>query len=64
MNEKRERLSSGKEKDMTTMNRFSKLYSERSLSALLAERKLGFSVMHSSIDKQKRENCVLDAVLQ
>jgi len=48
---------------MTTMNRFSRLYSERSLYAHLAERKLGFSVMRSSVDKHKRENCVLDAVL-
>ena len=49
---------------MTTMNRFSKLYNERSLKALVAERKLGFGVMHSSIDKQKRGNCVLDTGLQ
>ena len=49
---------------MTTRNRFDKLYSERSLNALLDERELGLCVMHSSIDKQKRGNCVLDAVLQ
>ena len=53
-----------KGKDMTTMNRFGKLYSECRLDALLGERELGLCVMHSSIDKQKRGNCVLDAVLQ
>ena len=53
-----------KGKDMTTMNRFGKLYSECRLDALLDERELGLCVMHSSIDKQKRGNCVLEVVLQ
>ena len=51
-------------KDMTTMNRWYCLYSESDLSAHLAERELGFSLMHSSIDKHKRGNCVIDTGLQ
>lgn len=53
-----------KGKDMTTINRFGKLYSECRLNALLDERELGLCVMHSSIDKHKRGYCVLDVVLQ
>lgn len=49
---------------MTTMNRFCKFYSERSLYAHLAECKLGLGFLYSSKDKHKRENCVLDAGLQ
>lgn len=49
---------------MTTMNRWYCLYSESDLSAHLGERELGFSFMHSSIDKHKRGNCVFDTELQ
>ncbi len=46
---------------MTTMNRVYCIYSEKSsLLAHLDERELGLDFMHSSIDKQKRGNC-LDA---
>ena len=58
------RQCSGKEKDMTAMNRFSKLYNECCLCAHLAERKLGLCVMRSSVDNHKRGNCVLDVELQ
>ena len=57
-------MSSGKEKDMTTMNRLYYLYSIKCLSAHLDERELGLCVMHSSIDKHKRGNCVFDTGLQ
>ena len=43
---------------MTTMNRLYCLYSESCLKALLDEREQGLCFMHSSIDKQKRGNCV------
>ena len=44
---------------MTTMNRLYCLYSEKSsLLAHLDESELGFDFMHSSIDKQKRGNCL------
>ena len=49
---------------MTTMNRYYCLYSERSLKAHLDEREQGLCVMHSSIDKHKRGNCVIDTGLQ
>ena len=49
---------------MTTMNRWYCLYSESCKPAHLDERELGFSFMHSSIDKHKRGNCVIDTGLQ
>lgn len=49
---------------MTTMNRIYCLYSESYKLAHLDERELGFSFMHSSIDKHKRGNCVTDTGLQ
>ena len=53
-----------KEKDMTTMNRLYSLYSERSMEARLEEKEMGFGFVYSSIDKQKREHCVLNTGLQ
>jgi len=53
-------MRSRKEKDMTTMNRLYSLYSERSMEARLEEKEMGFGFVYSSIDKQKRGNCVLD----
>ncbi len=47
-----------RKKDMTTMNRLYCLYSESSLLAHLDKSELGFDFMHSSIDKQKRGNCL------
>ena len=64
MKRKAERHSSRKEKDMTTMNRWYCLYSESCKSTHLDERELGFGFMHSSIDKHKRGNCVIDTGLQ
>ena len=64
MKREAERKVPGKEKDMTTMNRFNYLYSECSKCAHLDERELGFGFMHSSIDKHKRGNCVIDTGLQ
>ncbi len=49
---------------MTTMNRFYFIYSESCKLAHLDERELGLYVMHSSIDKRKRGNCVTCAGLQ
>lgn len=57
---KAERHSSRKEKDMTTMNRWYCLYSESNPSAHLAKPELGLCVIHSSMDKHKRGNCVFD----
>ena len=57
---KRNALSSGKEKDMTTMNRLYCLYSESCLSAYLEESEMGLCFMHSSIDKQKTRKLCLD----
>lgn len=60
--EKAERMSFRKEKDMTTMNRLYCKYSESCHSAHLESRELGFALLHSSIDKHKRGNCVSDIV--
>jgi len=49
---------------MTTMNRLYSLYSERSVEARLEEKEMGFSFVYASIDKQKREHCVLNTGLQ
>ena len=49
---------------MTTMNRIYCLYSESCKRAHLDERELGFSFMHSSIDKHIGGNCVIDTGLQ
>ena len=57
-------MRSGKDKDMTTMNRWYCPYSESCLSAHLDERELGLDFMHSSIDKHKRRNCVTCTGLQ
>ena len=54
---KAERKVPGKEKDMTTMNRLYCSYRESYL-AYLEESEMGLCFMHSSIDKQKRGNCV------
>lgn len=60
LREKRSDIGSRKEKNMTTMNRIYCLYSESCKRAHLDERELGFSFMHSSIDKHIRGNCVTD----
>ncbi len=49
---------------MTTMNRLYELYSESCLSAHLDKPELGLCVVHSSMDKHKRGNCVFDTGLQ
>ena len=51
---------SGKDKDMTAMNRFSYLYKESCPAAHLDEREMGVGFVYSSIDKHKRRNCVLE----
>ena len=54
---------SRKEKDMIPMNRLYDRYNEYSKDyyyAQLESFKLGFSFICSSIDKHRRENCVLD----
>ena len=45
---------------MTTMNRLYGSYRESYRSAYLEESEMGLRFMHSSIDKQKRGNCVGD----
>ena len=57
-------MRSGKDKDMTTMNRLYWLYNVRCLAAHLDEHELGLDFMHSSIDKHKRGNCVTCTGLQ
>ena len=52
------------EKDMNTMNRLFYFYSESCKMAHLYKNELGFGFMHSSIDKHKRGNCVIDTGLQ
>ncbi len=54
-----ERDRSGKEKDMNTMNRLYYLYDESCPKAQFEKRELGLCFVHSSIDKHKREDCVL-----
>lgn len=49
---------------MTAMNRWYSLYSGSGESAHLGKRELGFGFMYSSIDRQKRGNCVIDTGLQ
>ena len=49
---------------MTTMNRLYDFNSKSCLKAQLYERELGLDFMRSSIDKHKREHCVLDTTLQ
>ena len=55
---------SRKGKDMTAMNRFSLLDRERFVEAQLDEQELGLGCVHPSIDKQKREHCVLNTQRQ
>lgn len=50
----------GKGNDMTAINRLERLYSVSSPLAQLDERELGLCLVTSSIDKQKRGNCVID----
>lgn len=49
-----------KEKDMTAINRFSQLHSERKALAPLSDREWSFDLMYSFKAGQERENCVLD----
>ena len=49
-----------KEKDMTAINRFSQLHSERKALASLSDREWSFDLMHSFKAGQERENFVLD----
>ncbi len=43
---------------MTTINRLKCFYSESCKQAHLGKRELGLCVVRSSIDKQKRGNCI------
>ena len=49
---------------MTAMNRFSYLYSPSCKLAQSEERGVGLCGILSSIDKHKRENCVMAVELQ
>ena len=62
--EKRNSIRSGKEKDMTIMNRLYNPIRKCSLSAHLAKRGMGLCFVPSSIDKHKRGNYVIDTVWQ
>jgi len=48
---------------MTAMNRFSLLDRERFVEAQLDERELGLCCVHPSMDKLRREHCVLSTRL-
>ncbi len=45
---------------MTTMNRFNHQNVNKYTVARLELHELGFGFVHSSLDKQKRGNCVFD----
>lgn len=49
---------------MTAMNRLYRLHIEKQLFAQADERGMGNSFMCSTLDKHKRENCVLVRELQ
>ena len=49
---------------MNTMNRLYYFYSEECMPAQLEKYELGLCFVHSSIDKHKREDCVLYMGLQ
>lgn len=49
---------------MTAMNRLYDSYRQDCLSAHLDKYELGFDFAYSSIDKHKREHCVIDITLQ
>ena len=49
---------------MATMNRLNNINRECLKPAHLDERELGLYIVHSSTDKHKRGNCVIDVELQ